>query len=141
MDVVKAKSFLKIFSLIGGIYEIIFGVLMIFFIIPLLNLLGANITQLEYPIFSQTGGLLAIILGLILTFSSLNIEKYMLNIILITVLRFTIQIIIIFNIIIIPEISVGLLLFGLMDIVFAIITIFLMRISKSPFNLFKIIHQ
>lgn len=141
MDENKSKNYLKIFSLIGGIYEIIFGILMLIFIIPLLNLLGANIILLEYPIFSQTGGLLAIILGLILTFSALNVEKYLLNIILITVLRFAIQIIIIINMIMIPEIAIGLLLFGLMDVIFAIVTIYLLRMSKLSFNLFKIIHQ
>ncbi|MFX1379705.1 MAG: hypothetical protein ACFFA4_11510 [Promethearchaeota archaeon] len=141
MDGIKAKRLLKIFSFIGGVYEIIFGLLMIFFIIPLLNLLGANITQLEFPIFSQTGGLLAIIIGLILTFSSFNVEKYLMNIILITILRFTIQIVIIFNMVIIPEISIGLLLFGLMDIIFGIITIYLMRISEFSLNLFKVLHQ
>jgi len=125
MEKGKAKRLLKIFSLIGGIYEILFGMLMIFFIIPLLNLLGANIIQLEFPIFSQTGGLLAIIIGLILSFSSQNIEKYLLNIILITILRFVIQAIIIYNIILIPKIAIGLLLFGLMDIIFALITIYL----------------
>jgi hypothetical protein len=139
LDESNAKRLLKIFSLIGGVYEVIFGILMIFFIIPLLNLLGANITQLEFPIFSQTGGLLAIIIGLILSFSSLNIEKYLLNIILITILRFAIQIIIIFNIIIIPEIGIGLLLFGLMDIIFAIITIYLMRIANLSFNIYKVV--
>ncbi|MFW9998590.1 MAG: hypothetical protein ACFE9Q_01635 [Candidatus Hodarchaeota archaeon] len=139
MNEEKAKRLLMIFSLIGGIYEILFGVLMIFFIIPLLNLLGASITQLEFPIFSQTGGLLAIILGLILSFSSQNIEKYLLNIILITILRFLIQIIIIINIVIIPEIAIGLLLFGLMDIIFALITIYLIRIAKLSFNIFKVI--
>ena len=137
----KAKRFLKVFSLIGGVYEIIFGILMIFFIVQLLNLLGANITQLDYPIFTQTGGLLAIIIGLILSFSSFNVEKYVLNITLIIILRFTIQIIIIFNMILIPEILIGLLLFGLIDLVFAIITIYLMRIAKLPFNIFKVIRQ
>ncbi len=141
MDGVKAKKFSKIFSLIGGIYEIIVGILMMFFILPLLDLLGANITQLEYPIFSQTGGLSAIILGLILTFTSLNVEKYLLKIILITVLRFAIQVTIIFNMIIIPEISIGLLVFGLIDIIFAVITIYLMRISKLSFNIFKVVNQ
>lgn len=140
MDESKAIRFLKIFSLIGGIYEAVFGILMIFFIMPLLNLLGANITQLEYPIFSQTGGLLAIILGIILIFSSLNVKKYLLNIVMITILRFAIQIVIIFNIIVFPEISVGLLLFGLIDLIFAIITIYLMKISKLSFNLFKVIY-
>lgn len=139
MDENTAKKLLKIFSLIGGAYEVLFGVLMLFFIIPLLSLLGANITQLDFPIFSQTAGLLAIIIGLILSFSSLNIEKYLLNIIIITILRFAIQLIIIFNMIIMPEIGIGLLLFGLMDIVFAIITILLMRIANLSFNIFKVI--
>ncbi|NVM35005.1 MAG: hypothetical protein HWN81_05380 [Candidatus Lokiarchaeota archaeon] len=139
MDEDNAKKLLKTFSLIGGAYEVLFGVLMIFFIVPLLNLLGANINQLEFPIFSQTGGLLAIILGLILLFSSLNTEKYLLNIILITILRFTIQIIIIINMIMIPEIAIGLLLFGLMDIIFALITIYLMRRANLSFNIFKVI--
>ena len=69
MDEIKARNWLKIISLIGGIYEILFGSLMIFFLVPLLNLLGVTITQLQYPIFSQTAGLLAMILGLILLFS------------------------------------------------------------------------
>ncbi|MHA1491677.1 MAG: hypothetical protein ACTSRI_18730 [Promethearchaeota archaeon] len=108
MDEEKAKNLLKIFTMIGGAYEILFGFLMIFFIVPLLNLLGANIFQLEYPIFHQTGGLLSIFIGLILLFSSQNVEKYLLNMILITVLRFAIQIVIITNMILIPEIAVGL---------------------------------
>ncbi|MFW9951320.1 MAG: hypothetical protein ACFFKA_14470, partial [Candidatus Thorarchaeota archaeon] len=133
------KELLKIFSLIGAIYEVLFGFLMIFFIVNLLNLLGANIGQLEYPIFSQTGGLLAIILGLILLFSSTDVEKYLLNIILITFLRFAIQIIIIINMILIPEIAIGLLLFGLIDLLFATITIYVTRKAKLSFNILKIV--
>lgn len=139
MEVEKAKKLLKIFSLIGGVYEILFGCLMIFLIVPLFNLLGANISQLDYPIFSQTGGLLSIFIGLFLLFSSLNIEKYILNIILITILRFTVQIVLIVNIILIPEIAMGLFLFGLMDLIFAIITIYLMRKANLSFNIMKII--
>lgn len=139
MEVEKAKKLLKIFSLIGGAYEILFGCLMIFLIVPLFNLLGANITQLDYPIFSQTGGLLSIFIGLFLLFSSLNIEKYILNIILITILRFTVQIVLIVNIILMPEIAIGLFLFGLMDLIFAIITIYLMRKANLSFNIMKII--
>lgn len=139
MDEIKAKRLLKIFSMIGGIYEILFGILMIFFIIPLFNLIGANISQLEFPIFSQTGGLLALIIGLILSFSSQNIEKYLLNIILITTLRFAIQVIIIVNMILVPDIAIGLLLFGLMDIIFALITIYLLKKAKFSFNLFKLV--
>jgi len=139
MEEEKAKKLLKIFSLIGGAYEILFGCLMIFLIVPLFNLLGANITQLDYPIFSQTGGLLSIFIGLFLLFSSLNIEKYILNIILITILRFTIQIVLIVNIILMPEIAIELFLFGLMDLIFAIITIYLMRKANLSFNIMKII--
>ena len=139
MEEEKAKKLLKLFSLIGGAYEILFGCLMIFLIVPLFNLLGANITQLDYPIFSQTGGLLSIFIGLFLLFSSLNIEKYILNIILITILRFTVQIVLIVNIILMPEIAIGLFLFGLMDLIFAIITIYLMRKANLSFNIMKII--
>ena len=141
MDESKAKRILGIISLIGGIYEIIFGILMIFFIVPLLNLLGANIIQLDYPIFAHTGGLLAIILGLILSFSSFNVEKYTLNIILIILLRFLIQIVIIYNLIMLPEISIGLLLFGLIDLIFAIFTIYLLKISNLSLNILKTVHQ
>jgi hypothetical protein len=139
MEKERAKELLKIFSLIGGFYEILFGFLMIFFLVSLLNLLGATLNHLEYPIFSQTAGLLAIILGLILSFSSINVEKYLLNILLITILRFAIQIIIILNMIYIPEIVFGLLLFGLVDLIFAIITIYLTRKAKLSLNIFKIL--
>ena len=130
---------LKLVSLIGGIYEIIFGFLLIFFIIPLLNLLGLNLTKLDYPIFAHTAGLLAIIIGLILSFSAYNVEKYLLNIILIIILRLIIQIVIFVNIVLIPTIGLGLLIFGLIDLIFALITIYLIKTSNLPFNIFKII--
>jgi len=130
---------LKLVSLIGGIYEIIFGVILIFFIMPLLNLLGLNITKLDYPIFTHTAGLLAIIIGLILSFSAYNVEKYLLNIILIIILRLIIQIVIFVNIVLIPTIGLGLLIFGLIDLIFALITIYLIKASNLPFNIFKII--
>lgn len=130
---------LKLVSLIGGIYEIIFGFLLIFFIVPLLNLLGLNITKLDYPIFAHTAGLLAIIIGLMLSFSAYNVEKYLLNIILIIILRLIIQIVIYVNIVLIPTIGLGLLIFGLIDLIFALITIYLIKASNLPFNIFKII--
>ena len=135
----KNLKTLKIFSLIGGIYEIIFGVLMIFFIVPLLNMMGLDIIQLDFPMFSHTAGLLAIIIGLILLFSSQNVEKFLLNIILITVLRFAIQIVIYVNIFLIPTIAIGLFAFAMIDLVFAIITIYLIKTSGLPFNLFQLI--
>ena len=130
---------LKLVSLIGGIYEIIFGFLLIFFIVPLLNLLGLNITQLDYPIFAHTAGLLAIIIGLMLSFSAYNVEKYLLNIILIIYLRLIIQIVIYINIVLIPTIGLGLFIFGLIDLIFALITIYLIKTSNLSFNIFKII--
>lgn len=135
----KNLKMLKIFSLIGGVYEIIFGVLMIFFIVPLLNMMGLDIIQLDFPMFSHTAGLLAIIIGLILLFSSQNVEKFLLNIILITVLRFAIQIVIYVNIFLIPTIAIGLFAFAMIDLVFAIITIYLIRTSGLSFNLFQLI--
>ena len=135
----KNLKTLKIFSLIGGIYEIIFGVLMIFFIVPLLNMMGLDIIQLDFPMFSHTAGLLAIIIGLILLFSSQNVEKFLLNIILITVLRFAIQIVIYVNIFLIPTIAIGLFAFAMIDLVFGIITIYFIKTSGLSFNLFQLI--
>ena len=137
MEEEKANKILKILSMIGGIYEILFGILMIFFIVPLLNLMGLNILHLDYPIFAHTAGLLAIILGLILFFSAFNVKKFLNNIIFIIILRFTIQIVIIVNIFIIPMIGIGLFLFGLIDLTFAIFTIYFIKISKLSFNIFK----
>ena len=135
----KNLKLLKILSLIGGVYEIIFGVLMIFFIVPLLNMMGLNIIELDIPMFSHTAGLLAIIIGLILLFSSQNVEKFLLNIVLITILRFAIQVVIYVNIFLIPTIAMGLFMFALIDLVFAIITIYLIKMSGLSFNLFKLI--
>ncbi|MFX1492903.1 MAG: hypothetical protein ACFFBZ_01335 [Promethearchaeota archaeon] len=137
MEKEKANRILKILSMIGGIYEISFGILMIFFIVPLLNLMGLNIVQLDYPIFAHTAGLLAIILGFILFFSALNVKKFLNNILFIIILRFTIQIVIIVNIFILPAISIGLFLFGLIDLIFAILTIYFIKISSLSFNIFK----
>ncbi|MFX1566805.1 MAG: hypothetical protein ACFFCV_00400 [Promethearchaeota archaeon] len=130
---------LKLVSLIGGIYEIIFGFLLTFFIVPLLNLLGLDINRLDYPIFAQTAGLLAIIIGLMLSFSAFNVEKYLLNILLIIILRLAIQIVIYINIVLIPTIGLGLLIFGLIDLFFAIISLYLIKASGLKFNIFKII--
>jgi hypothetical protein len=134
-------KYLKIISWIGGIYEICFGFMMIFYVVPLLNLLGLNIIRLQYPIFAHTAGLLAITLGLILFCSSFNVEKYLLNILLIIVLRFTIQLVLITNSLIIPSMTIGLLIFGLIDLVFAIISIFSIKKSNLTFNIFTMIKK
>ncbi|TXT67396.1 MAG: membrane protein of unknown function [Promethearchaeota archaeon] len=120
-------------------YEILFGILMMVFIFPLLSLLGLKVENIELPIFHQTAGLLAIILGSILLFSSFNVEKYLLNLILIIYLRFAIQLILILNMFLIPQIALGLLFFGLIDLVFALITIYLIKHNNLSMNLLKII--
>lgn len=102
-------------------------------------MMGLNIIQLDFPIFSHTAGLLAIIIGLILLFSSQNVEKFLLNIVLITILRFAIQVVIYVNIILIPTIAIGLFMFALIDLVFAIITIYLIKVSGLSFNVFELI--
>ena len=135
----KHLKTLKVLSMIGGIYEITFGVLMIFFIVPLLNMMGLNITQLDIPMFSHTAGLLAVIIGLILLFSSQNVEKFLLNIVLIVILRFAIQIVIYVNVFLVPTIAIGLFMFAMIDLVFAVITIYLISASGLSLNLFKLI--
>jgi hypothetical protein len=125
----KAIKYLKLVTLLGGIYEIIFGFILILFLVPLLNLMGLSLINLRYPIFNQTAGLLAIILGFILCISALNIKKFLINIIFIIILRFAIQIIIIINIFLVPEIRTGLLWFGLIDLIFAFISLYLIKVT------------
>jgi hypothetical protein len=117
------------------------GIAMIFFISPLLNLLGLDNVSINIPMFHQTAGLLAIILGLILFFSSLDVEKYLLNIVLIIYLRFLIQIILVINILLISQIAWGLIMFGVIDFIFAIISIYLIRVSHFNLNIIKIIQN
>ncbi len=142
-DIIEEKYLkkLKMVSLIGAIYEMSMGACMIFFIVPLFNLLGANITQLDYPMFAQSGGLLAVFIGLILLFSSFDIRRYLLNVLLITYLRFAIQIVLIWNILVVPELRVGLIIFSIMDLIFALITIFLIKKSRLTLNILKLSRQ
>ena len=132
---------MKNITLIGGIYEIVMGIMMIFFISPLLKLLGLDNVSINIPMFHQTSGLLAIILGLILSFSSLDVEKYLLNIVLIIYLRFLIQIILVINIFFIPQIAWGLIMFGIIDFILAIISIYLIKVSNFNLNIIKIIQD
>ncbi|MFX1501149.1 MAG: hypothetical protein ACFFDH_09330, partial [Promethearchaeota archaeon] len=74
---------------------------------------------------------------LILTCSSLDVEKYMFNIIAITYLRFAIQIVIIVNMFQIPAMALGLLLFGIMDLIFGIISIYLIKVNGFSLNIFN----
>ena len=117
------------------------GIMMIFFISPLLKLLGLDNVSINIPMFHQTSGLLAIILGLILSFSSLDVEKYLLNIVLIIYLRFLIQIILVINIFFIPQIAWGLIMFGIIDFILAIISIYLIKVSNFNLNIIKIIQD
>ena len=121
---------LKIFKfiiLIGGIYEIIFGLMLLFWIESLLTLLGVYFANINFPIFNQTAGLLAIIFGILLTTSSIDIERYLLIPVMSIILRFAIQFVIFSNISAIPEMTIGLIAFGIIDLVFGIITLIMLK--------------
>jgi len=132
------NKILKVFNLIGGIYEIIFGLIMILWIQPLLSLLGVSNPDINFPIFNQTAGLLAIIFGISLAISAVNIERYILIPILSIILRVAIQFVILPNIFVIPEMAVGLIIFAMIDLIFGIITIFLIiKIGYPIRKIFK----
>ena len=124
LDNVKAFKWL---NLIGGIYEICFGILMIFFIQPLLTMLGVSDPDINFPIFGQTEGLLAIIFGILLICSTIDVERYLLIPVISVVLRIAIQFVILPNIVVLPEMTVGLIAFAMIDLVFGVMTLVLMK--------------
>ncbi len=127
---------LKTFTLIGGIYEILFGFLLLFFIVPLFTTLGVSNPDINFPIFNQTAGLLAIIFGILLAISSIDIERYLLIPVMSVVLRIAIQFVIFLNVPAIPEMTIGLIAFALIDLIFGILTVIL--IKKCGFNVRQI---
>jgi hypothetical protein len=103
--------------------------------------MGLEEVRINIPMFHQTAGLLAMILGLILFFSSFNIKTYLLNIVLIIYLRFAIQIILIINIFLLPEIAWGLITFGIIDFTFAISSLLLIKSHNLSLNILNIIKK
>ena len=124
---------LKWINIIGGIYEIIFGVLLIFWIQDLLKLLGVFYVNINFPIFNQTAGLLAIIFGILLITSAIDVERYLLIPIVSIILRFAIQFVIFPNIPVIPEMTIGLISFAIVDLIFGVIT--LIMVKKCGFSI------
>ncbi|MHA1271641.1 MAG: hypothetical protein ACTSPY_17750 [Candidatus Helarchaeota archaeon] len=129
---------LNVINIFGGLYEILFGFLLIFFIEPLIGFLGVANPTINFPIFNQTAGLLAVFIGILLILSSLDLKHYLLIPIIITFLRFSIQIVIFSNIFIYPEMTIGLIIFASVDLILGIITIIL--IKKCGFS-FKAIFK
>jgi len=138
---VNYLKLLRWIILIGGTYEVIFGILMIFFIHPLLIMLGISNPIINFPIFNQTSGVLAITFGFLLIFSAFDIQRYLLIPIVSIGLRIAIQFVIFPNIPVIPEMAAGLAAFGVVDLVFGGITLLLIIKCKTSneltFDLFK----
>ncbi|MHA1266616.1 MAG: hypothetical protein ACTSRS_15375 [Candidatus Helarchaeota archaeon] len=130
-------KFLKWVILIGGFYEIIFGILLIFFIQPLLSILGVSNPEINFPIFNQTAGLLAITMGILLIATAFDIQRYLLIPLVSVGLRIAIQFIIFSNLTLIPEMTSGLVAFGVIDLVFGTLTLILIRkgISSNELTL------
>ena len=122
MDNVDA---IKIISIISGIYEVIFGLLLIFWIEPLLSIFGAGIPVINYPIFGQTTGLLSVIFGLLMIISFFEMETFYIIPLISIFYRIGLQFIIFLNIGAMQEIMSGLVFIAVIELIFAIITAFL----------------
>ena len=121
--------YLKGLLLFSVIYEIFFGIILIFFIEPLFKFFGILILPINYPIFSQVAGLLAICIGIILCYSVKDPEKFLINLLVSIGLRIALQVIIIVNIIMLPFMDTMLLMFGLIDLVLAILTLISIKVA------------
>ncbi|MFX0001982.1 MAG: hypothetical protein ACFE9C_06225 [Candidatus Hodarchaeota archaeon] len=68
----NSKRVLKILLILGGIVEIVLGLLFL-----VLDLLFEHLGLENIPIFSQMGGIFILCYGILLMFSSRDLEKYL----------------------------------------------------------------
>jgi hypothetical protein len=116
---------LRIVTIIGGIYEILIGIILVFWAEPFLNLLGASIIIINFPMFHQMAGLLLITFGILMIISFFELERFYIVPLMSVFLRLGMQFVIFLNLSNMPEIMNVMIIFAVIDIVFAIITILL----------------
>jgi len=102
---------------------------MMIFIEPLFMAFGVLTLPITYPLFPQVAGFLAIFIGIILLFTSRDPEKLMINTVISIGLRFALQIILIMNMITSPNMAIMLLMFGMIDLTLAILTLVSIKIA------------
>lgn len=124
----RGLNFLKLVMRLGGGYEIIMGLVMIFFIGAFFRLLGAP-KQINYLMFPGSVGVLAICFGLLLIGAARDPQRYIIIPLVSVVLRILIQIPVIIGYFSMPEMTLPLVGFGAFDLVFAVLT--LIAIKRS----------
>ena len=122
-------KFLRYLLMFSGLYEIAFGVILMFFIEPLFSLLGILILPINFPVFPQVAGLLAICFGAILYYSARDPVKFIFIAYVSVALRIALQVIIVYNSIVLPFMAIALLSFGLIDLILAILTVIAIRLK------------
>ena len=114
---------LKWLLLIGGYFELIIGG--IFIILHLF--LDSFGVPAGVPIFSQLAGIFFICFGILLLYSKKDIEKYIIIIKINIIFRFLVQPTVIYNFILFPDFGVLLIVTSIYDIVWAILTLVLLK--------------
>jgi hypothetical protein len=120
---------LRYLLILSGLYEIAFGVILMFFVEPLFSLLGILILPINYPVFPQVAGLLAICFGAILYYSARDPKKFIFIPIVSVALRIALQAVIIYNSVVLPFMAVALLSFGMIDLALAILTLIAIKLQ------------
>lgn len=115
----------------SGVYEIAFGCILIFFIEPLLALMNMLQEPLNYPIFAHVAGLLAICFGILLCCSYTDPERYLIIAVVSIGLRFALQVILIYDMFLLPFMAGALVSFGLIDLGLAILTLVAIKLKNS----------
>jgi hypothetical protein len=122
---------LKIVIAAGGIYEILMGLVMVFFIRMFFGLLGSD-AEITLLIFPRSMGVLAITFGALMLAASFDPERLIIIPLVSIVLRILIQFPIIGGCFEIPAIALPLVGFGAFDLIFGALTAY--AIYRSGIN-------
>ncbi|MFW9856512.1 MAG: hypothetical protein ACFFFG_15785 [Candidatus Thorarchaeota archaeon] len=125
---------LKYLLVLNGVYEIVFGVILVFLIETLLSLSDLLKNPINYFIFPQVAGLLAICFGILLCYSARDPETYMIIPLVSIFLRISLQLILIYNSTLYPFMAVAFLIFGMLDLVLAFLTFLLIKMAGLPID-------
>lgn len=121
----SSMTLLRIVTIIGGIYETLIGIILVFWAEPFLSLLGGSSITVNFPMFHQMAGLLLITFGILMIISYFELERFYIVPLMSVFLRLGMQFVIFLNLSNMPEIMNGMIVFAVIDLVFAIITILL----------------
>lgn len=117
------RVILKILMYIGGIIEVLLGVVFLFFIDFVMSLIQIP----TFPLISQLAGIFALIYGILLLYATRDLEKYRIVPILNVILRFVMQVPLYLNMILFPQLSIILLVIVIYDLVWGISTLILLK--------------